>query len=288
MRLNFRRYRVDRGGKYFPERLERRRQFQVAVRSKVRRVQWAERAAILLVAALGIGATLVMRRFPAGRLKIPDISIALMPGALRLERASIEGAPAALEERLTQDLGPDHPWGILEPYRAAKRLLQDFPCLQSARFERDWRARRLRFYVELRRPLARATRDDQPWGWLSDTGVLFTAPAGVYPDSDWIQVELGRGGDSAAEPLSRFLQEALRGDALPARLVRAEFRSPEEGWELTLADKTKVLWGDLDWTPQKFSRLKEVLADARTRGRGGWAADLRYFEEGKILMRPKL
>lgn len=288
MRLRIPGYRVNRAGAYYPERLQRRRQFHVAVRSKVRRLQWAERIAILLIVSLGIASLAVMRHFPSNQFKVPDFSVVLMPKALRLERASIKGAPPVFEERLMHDLGPDHPWGFLEPYRASKQLLRDFPCLESVRFERDWRGRELRFQVELRRPLARAIRDEQPWGWLSDTGILYTAPAGIYPDADWVQVELGRGGDSNAAALSQFLQQALKNDVLPARLVRVEFRSPEEGWELILADKTKVLWGDLNWTNQKSSRLKEVLADGQAHGRAGWVADLRYFEEGKILMRPKL
>src|SRR5206468_12683307 len=107
---------------------------------------------------------------------------------------------------------------------------------------------------------------------LSDTGRLFTAPAGIYPDSGWIAAEVGRGGAATAVLLAQFLREASKDGALPARLVSAEFRSPDEGWELSLADKTKVLWGAPNRTRMKISRLKEVLADARVRGRANWSA----------------
>jgi hypothetical protein len=237
---------------------------------------------------LGGAAFVLMRHFTLDQISIPDISIALMPKAIAIRLATIEGAPPSLQNRLMDELGPVHAWGLLEPYHAKDRLLRDFPCLQSVRFERDWREHRVRFVVELRHPIARVTRDGQPSGWLSDAGVLFTAPPDTYPDTDLVQVDLGRGGDSDSVQLSRFLQETMKGNDWPAPLVRVAFRSPEEGWDLTLTDKTRILWGDLKWTPQKLSRLKEVLADARMRGRVGWATDLRYFEDGKILMRPKL
>ena len=53
-----------------------------------------------------------------------------------------------------------------------------------------------------------------------------------------------------------------------------------------LADGTKVLWGRLEWTREKLSRLSEAVADARSKEPGAFSADLRWFEDGKVLLTP--
>jgi hypothetical protein len=46
-----------------------------------------------------------------------------------------------------------------------------------------------------------------------------------------------------------------------------------------------VSWGRLDWTREKLARLAEAVADARRREPGAFSADLRWFEDGKVLLK---
>ncbi|MEQ1920025.1 MAG: cell division protein FtsQ/DivIB, partial [Elusimicrobiota bacterium] len=74
--------------------------------------------------------------------------------------------------------------------------------------------------------------------------------------------------------------------SFPAPLTGMSYASPENGWEASLADGTKVLWGRLEWTREKLSRLSEAVADARAKEPGAFSADLRWFEDGKVLLKP--
>ena len=85
---------------------------------------------------------------------------------------------------------------------------------------------------------------------------------------------------AAAKALTGMLQGPLAGNL--ESLARGG--SSEEGWEAKLKDGTRVLWGDLRWTDEKSARLREVLDDAGAPGKR-LTADLRHFEDGRILVR---
>ena len=257
----------------------------MAVRPRVRKAQWAERAAIALIAALGVTAYAVVKRFPTQRLK-PGLASTLLPSAFRVDEVTFEEASPVLRQILTHDnVYPSARWGLWKPYGEARRLTRDFPFLRSVSVDREWTAHRVRFHVALKEPIARVTRHGRPWGWLSADGSLFQAPAELFSEADRPQVELGDDREPQGPAIAAFLGE-LSADSFSARLVSMELRSPEQGWELTLADGGKIAWGELRWTAEKIERLKQVLGDARSRGKTEWTPDLRYFGEGRILLRP--
>lgn len=186
--------------------------------------------------------------------------------------SAVEGAPEPLAAELDA-------WLAARPGADAKAVQGAFPCLASARWRRQWLQRRRVLSVSLRAPVAAAAG-----GYLSDDGVLFSAPAGLF---EVPAVYVDPTGASAAErkAVAAFI-EAAPAVGLPAPVARMRFLSSEDGWEARLADGTEVLWGTLDWTREKADRLKQVLAQSQEAGQAGWTADLRYFEDGRILMRP--
>ena len=143
----------------------------------------------------------------------------------------------------------------------------------------------MRFYLTLKKPIARVSRKGKPWGWLADDGTLFQAPADFFAQEERPEIDLGFEGDSQAPTVVAFLKQLSAG-SFSARLSKMEFRSPELGWELALEDGGKIVWGDLRWTAEKLERLKQVMVDARTRGRAEWTPDLRFFADGRIVLRP--
>ena len=215
-------------------------------------------------------------------------SFTLSPPLLRVEGVSVEGAPQALEAPLLRELGPvsGRLWGLREPGRAAARLRSAFPCLREVRAHRDWLARRVRFTVAVRRPAAKALRADGASAWLGDDGTVFPAPEVTFPAPPSLSVGFGPGKEPDGPAVVKLLAAAAAEGALPSPLARLDSRSAERGWEATLEDGTLLQWGDLNWTEQKLSRLREVLKDARGRFSQGLTADLRFFDDGKILVRP--
>ncbi|MEI8191247.1 MAG: hypothetical protein WCI75_16145, partial [candidate division NC10 bacterium] len=115
----------------------------------------------------------------------------------------------------------------------------------------------------------------------------FEAPAGVYPAplpaADLTLLAAG----APLQELARLVAAADVPDALPGRLLTLRYDPAEEGWTAGLSDGTTLRWGSLDWTDEKFERLREVFADALPRFGPLLAADLRHFEDGKILVRPR-
>jgi hypothetical protein len=89
------------------------------------------------------------------------------------------------------------------------------------------------------------------------------------------------------QELVRLLMAVAAPDALPSRLKSLRLESPTEGWSGTLQDGTQLFWGNLQWTEEKLLRLKSSLADAVARFGKIVSADLRSFEDGKILIRPR-
>jgi len=140
-----------------------------------------------------------------------------------------------------------------------------------------------------RTAVGRILRAGRPAGYLGDDGSVFTARAGIdrrsLPD-----IDIGNADAAQLKALPAALADLARNASLPSPLARMSFRSPYEGWAITLADGTEILWGGLGWTREKLVRLRQALADARgsaaPSGNGPWLADLRSFEDGRVLLRP--
>jgi hypothetical protein len=167
----------------------------------------------------------------------------------------------------------------------AAALSRKFPCVADVRVRRAWGEKRAVLTPLLRRALAPALRGGRAAGFLGDDGSVFDAPPGVYalagPTAD-----VGTASDAERLALARAWPELSAPSAFPSPLVEMEYLSPADGWRARLADGTTALWGRLDWTKEKLSRLGEALTDARAKAPGAFAADLRWFEDGKVLLRP--
>ena len=271
----------------------RARRFHVIVRSKVRTRRMSQWGAVVVVVVLGAAAYGVVRHFPFSQAadRVRGFSRnawdRMVPSGAPVETVSIEGAPAALRGPLLTVIrsSPVAQWGVLEPYRSVRRLKSGFPCLRDVWFTRNWFRRSVTFEVVLHRPVARVLRDGKSL-WLSETGALYTVSEGVYPEGSWPWVEVGASNDRDYVPLAQFVTAASKEGALPFGLARLAYRSSEDGWEARLSDGTTLLWGGLSWTDQKLARLREVFTDAGKRFGSGITVDLRYFEDGKILVHP--
>ncbi|MDE2291819.1 MAG: cell division protein FtsQ, partial [Elusimicrobia bacterium] len=85
--------------------------------------------------------------------------------------------------------------------------------------------------------------------------------------------------------LAKLVEAAGAPGALPSPPASAAYDARGKGWRMTLQDGTRLEWGGLDWTSEKLQRLREVLADAGARMKPGFTADLRFFADGRILVR---
>ncbi|MBI5623204.1 MAG: cell division protein FtsQ [Elusimicrobia bacterium] len=254
------------------------KRYRVQTRPKVRSRRRLEVVAVLSVLVLGAGAALTAPRLLRHLPRPSELSARLYPRSFVLV-----GAPEVLAAAFSETL-ESAPGG---PAARASELKSRHQIVRSVRVSRDWLARRVRFKVELRRPMARLAQDGKARGFLAADGELFTAPEGLFTEA-LPEVEVGGADRVERRRLAACISDLVASGGLPSALARMSWAPRLDGWEIRLEDGTTVLWGDLRWTGEKALRLKQVLEDARGADAGALTADLRYFEDGKIFVRPSL
>ncbi|UPT72970.1 MAG: cell division protein FtsQ [Elusimicrobiota bacterium] len=255
-----------------------RRRFRVVARPKERARRVRSVAALAAVAALGGVAFVTVRELAA------DFRL---PAAARASAAPAEDAPVRVDgpeplRGLAQAAADAAPGGAGEKAQALKAK---FPMIADVRVARAWTEKTATLSLVTRRAIAPATRRGKPAGFLGDDGTVFAAPEGAFMlTGATVEVADAPAGELAA--LAREWPALTAAGALPSPLAEMSFRGKDDGWQARLEDGADVTWGRLEWTREKLARLSEAVADARAREPGTFSADLRWFEDGKVLLKP--
>lgn len=253
--------------------MNNRRRYRVVARPQARARRARSVAAVLATLLLGGLAVAAARRAVAD-FRLPRLP-PLAPGDILVE------APEPLRS-LAQAVADATPGPLADK---AAAIAAKFPCVVSARPRRSWTEKRATIALTLRRPVAPVARRGVPAGYLGDDGTPFSAPEGVYALSG-PAVELDGAPAAETAALAREWPVLSAPGAFPAPLVAMAWRGADAGWEARLEDGAEVAWGRLEWTREKLARLAEAVADAKAREPGSFSADLRWFEDGKVLLRP--
>lgn len=258
--------------------IRRVKRHRVAVRPKVRSQRARKAAAVACLLLLGGAALAVVSHLRSQKISLAEVRRSFTPAPRSL---LVEGAPEPLRRELDAMLtdGTD-----TRDDRSAE-LLEEFPCLASAERTRGWFSGRHVYRVRLKAAVAPATRAGRPAGWLGEDGSVFDAPEGVY-SAPGPRVDVGAASSEELAKAARFLRSAASSQSLLSPISLVRHVSARDGWEVSFEDGTTASWGDLRWTDEKLARLREVLLDARGQFPGALTADLRYFEDGRVLLRP--
>lgn len=255
----------------------RARRHRVALRPKLRSQRARKTAAVACLALLGGSALATVAHLRAQSPSLAEFRRGLLP----VPRAVVvEGAPEPLRLAIEASLAG----GDGRDDRAAD-VLSRFSCLQSVAFSRGWLSKSNAYRVTLKRAAAPVVRGGRAAGWLGDDGSVFEAPEGVY-EAAGPRLDAGTAEPEELAKAAKFLRAAAASPALLSPLKSLRHVSARDGWELSFEDGTTASWGDLRWTDEKLARLREVLLDARGQFPGALVADLRYFEDGRVLLRP--
>jgi len=253
------------------------RRYRVVARPQTRARRVRTAAAVVAVLILG-GLAAASARHAASALSRARLS---MPIASSMRGVSVEGVAEPFLS-LTQAVVDAAPGSAGEK---AEVLKARFPCVSDVSVRRPWGEQRATLTPVLRRAVAPVLRRGRAAGYLGDDGAVFGAPAGVFSFSG-PAVDVAGAEAKELKILAREWPALCEVGALPAPLAVLSYRSTEDGWEARLEDGTTVLWGHLDWTKEKLARLSEAMIDARAKEPGALAADLRYFADGKVLLKP--
>lgn len=251
-----------------------RRRFRVVARPKTRARRVRVAAAFAVVLALGAVAFVTVRKLAAD-FRLPVASVAHADAAVIVEGPEpLRTLAQAAADALPGTAGDK-----------AEALKTKFPSLSDVSVRRNWTEKTATLTLVVRRALAPAKRLGKPAGFLSDDGVVFAAPEGAFMLAG-PEVEVAGASTGELSALAREWPVLSAAGSFPAALTGMSYSSPEDGWVASLADGTSVLWGRLEWTREKLSRLSEAVADAHSKEPGAFSADLRWFEDGKVLLKP--
>ena len=258
-----------------------RRRFRVVARPQERARRARLAGAFFAVLILGAVA-LAAARHAASELKHAFLPRSAEPSAP--EAAVVDGVPEPL--RSLAQAAADAVQGSAGEKAAA--LKEKFPCISDVGVRRAWGDKASTLTPALKKAVAPALRRGRAAGYLSDDGALFAAPVGLY-NFTGPSVDAGDASSAELKALAREWSALSAANAFPAPLSEMAYvsaKGEDPYWEARLADGTSVAWGRLDWTKEKLARLSEALADARAKSPGSFTADMRWFEDGKVLLKP--
>jgi hypothetical protein len=164
-------------------------------------------------------------------------------------------------------------------WRMERRWKKDYPAIRDIRFEKNFSANRVIAHLEPRVPLARWEERG-----IDKNGVVFTLAS-----PQWAALPKVISASAASLPaLGRWLAELSQVNELWPQVVAVSQDPRGDVW-LDTQTGTHIAWGvpDTKNVREKARSLVVVLNDAHQRLSGASTADLRFFEEGRVIVRPK-
>jgi Cell division protein FtsQ len=163
--------------------------------------------------------------------------------------------------------------------RAESRLRHQFPAVRGVHFDRDFQTNRIIARVEPRTPFVR-WRDEG----MDKEGVVFPLGPGAWAQLPLVTIQTS----IPTAAVSRFLNQVSRVPEFWSQ-VAAVHDDPRGNFLFDLRTGTQVVWGlpENESASAKAGNLCRVLLDAHGHLGGAAVADLRFFDEGRIIVRPK-
>lgn len=244
------------------------RRQRVSLRVKLQRENGRRRFGLVVFVALAAAAGYALSKADIGSWR------AQAAAALTYRSVEAVGVPEGSRARMLELTARPPAWGGEAAF--AETLAAAFPELKLAGVRRRLIARRLEIAWSQRTPLVRFS-DGRV---LAREGGLFR-PAQAEGGVPLVELA-GAAAENADGPALAAAFEALEKSGLPKP---ARIRLESGGWRLVWEDGTEAAWGETGRADDKAARLAEVLKDARRRFPARIAADLRFFDDGRVIVR---
>jgi hypothetical protein len=163
--------------------------------------------------------------------------------------------------------------------RIGRKWVKENPAIAGVSFDKRFAENRVIARLEPRVPLAQ-------WD-----GHALDKEGKIFPllSNQWTPLPKGFFTASTRLPaIGRWLAEVARQPDVWNQVL-AVSQDPRGDMWLEMQHGTRVAWGapDIRLAPKKAKCLSLVLNDAHQRLSGAASADLRFFEEGRVIVRPK-
>ena len=191
-------------------------------------------------------------------------------------------APEALSALPFAQSWPSHLYLLWVPgvgKRIESRLKANFPAIKSVNFQRYFRTNRIIVLIEPRTPIVRWNDSG-----MDKEGIVFPIVPGA-----WTQLPKVVISTAVSKPLlGNWFAELVQVPDFWNQLAGIR-DDPRSNIIFDLKTGAHVIWGlpDPSDARTKALNLCSVLQDAHEHLGGAAAADLRFFDEGRIIVRPK-
>ena len=167
-----------------------------------------------------------------------------------------------------------------------RTITSRFPALRDVEINRSWISGELMVKAQRRQPLASVTMPGCPDSYVDEQGELYS----VEPSSAGFTMVLLNAPNGLLSArlrpetvaMLRVLRDSL-GD-FPSRPESIAIDRGETALSLKLSDGSLVDWGGLTFTAEKIARLSQVYEKSRLRVAGPYRINMRYFDDGRILL----
>jgi hypothetical protein len=164
-------------------------------------------------------------------------------------------------------------------WKLRRQWMKEYPALGGVRFDKQFLNNRIIVRLEPRVPLVR---------W-QERGVDKLGMTFAFTPERWPPVPKANIASAKSLPIvGRWLGEVSRVPDLWNGVVAVSEDQRGEMW-LDMQTGAHVAWGtpDVKNAQEKARYLAKVLADAHVRLHGAATADMRFFSEGRVIVKPK-
>jgi len=260
----------------------KRRKYKVAVRHKVQARRTKNFAVLLLAGALAAVAAV---QLPSVYRKISSFHAPKWT-VWRLKEARISGGDDVLRSRILSvfSLAPGRELSGRNVRRMENELPKMFPNIRRAVVSRSLFGGVLDVKLEKRIPVARAAGFASPQ-LVDETGEIYEARPGEGEELLPVSFPEGFSGVSVGPEIARLLGAvSAYGADFPSRPSAVRYDNHSDAVTVELSDGSVLDWGTREYTAEKIARLSQVFPKARSKISGPYTVNMRYFENGRIII----
>jgi len=206
----------------------------------------------------------------------------------RLQGLKINGLPPELSALLGKSL-VTKPGALMTSKECdiiEHRIAGAFPYLRDIKVRRDWFKKRLVVTAAPRRPVA-ALSFGGAYSYLDADGTIYPTDPAVRPETLLCVTVSSPVASGVPVNFLSFVKEfTVAQKSMPHRAVSIQTNDDLSDARIELDDGSVVDWGAFTYTTQKVLRLAQAFARAGERFTGPFSVNMRFFEEGKILLKP--
>jgi len=264
--------------------MRRNVRYRVVVRGKIAKRR-AKKTATALIVVVAAACCLVGFGRAAGSVR-RSVSSAEWT-KWRLVAVDASGLPAASADAVVKVAAVENNTEMtaVDVATLETKISAAFPELRDVKARRNWLTHRLGIKAQRRIPSAKLVSRDKTIGYMDERGEIYKTEPEPPQTLITVGVPDGFSAGHFKPETAAFIKNLRDMDGLPAKPVEISPDKEESSFSVRLAEGSEVNWGGLEHTGEKIARLAQVYGQAAQKLVGPYKINMRYFEDGRILVK---